>query len=781
MKDKTGNQYWNGVWISQGWERDILPIGGYPVAFRKDYAFDNKPERAVIKVSAANRYVLYINGEWVSHGPARSFARNQMYDEIEITGFLAAGSNSFAALLIPYTPAIGCNPASKLGFILDGFAAYGGMEYELFTDSSWMARAANWYLPFNNMLSITAGFQEHFNATLEPVNWRTDAPGEADAWKPAWYVGPVGTPPWKAMCKRSVRFPVESMYDTALIWKGNSGRDILPENKNFAAIFNTDEIHGDYMQPATVDFLDNSKSNVYVFDFHKTRFVRPGIEIIEAFGELRVELYYSLELTDRPSAMVGFGGNTEGFVDTIVPREGNTSWEATYTRGFRFVTVKIAGSGSCRFKLAAKCCEYPYMQDTSFETSDNLLAAIWKISGETIRSSSNDVIVDTCSREDNLWTLDACVTAKAAFYTFGELDMWRRCLILIAQGIDEDGIPKSIVPSEYSYMCLFDQAFGWVCSCMEYYMMSGDVQFLEETAGPIERFIRQCEKYMTREDLFCPPDYSWYWVDWAPIDKTPYSLPINCLFLLAVDIAASIAEEIQSEILYDLAHNLTIRLRSAINRFYDDEMKCYKARIKPEMPLPSGNPMNNYMTGKEIPAHNIHGNALACLSKCGSARERHGAASFVADAIKTSGPAGKFGPGWTEFILSPLFEHGYGVEALACIKKNYGAFIDAQAPTWGEAFNGKEFNTAHGWGSSVNTLIIERVLGVRPLEPGWRKILIDPHPGDIQSIFYKLSIRGNLYIFILNNDSITVRVPEGVTILYKGEQFLGGGDICLNL
>ena len=49
------------------------------------------------------------------------------------------------------------------------------------------------------------------------------------------------------------------------------------------------------------------------------------------------------------------------------------------------------------------------------------------------------------------------VSGKAAYYTFGELKMWKRCLRLIGEGVDEDGNFKSVVPSEDSFMKLIDQ------------------------------------------------------------------------------------------------------------------------------------------------------------------------------------------------------------------------------------------------------------------------------------------------------------------------------------
>lgn len=768
----TANQNkWNGIWIGQDWKRDINPIGGLPIAYRKDYEFGFKPERALIKVTASPKYALWINGRAVCFGPARSFPKYQSYDEIDITDFLFKGNNSFAAIVLPFIPAVGCSPASRLGFILDGFASYKGESLEIFTDASWKMKAADWYAPMEYLLSLTAGFQEHFNASLEPANWRKELPSEG--WAGAWCLGPIGTPPWKNMMKRTTSLLQEKVFRAPMVWKGEASRDIAAPYENLAVLFNKENIHGCYINDDIDEYHNNKNENVFVFDFGKTRFIRPGIDIVDASGKLRIELYYSLELSDKPYAMRGFESEKEGFADSIISRQGNTSWEAIYTRGFRFMTVKITGGGFCKFRLNSKTSEYPFPENALFQCSDSLLASIWKISAETLRSSTNDALVDTCSREDNLWTLDACVAGKAAFYTFGELKMWRRCLVLISQGIDEDGIPKAIVPSEYTYMSLFDQTFYWVFSCWEYYMASGDRLFLEEVINPIERLIGLSKSYVTEEGLYNPPEYSWHWVDWAPIDKTPYSLPINCLMLLASDAAGNIARALSNADLDSVTLTISEMLRNGISRFYDNESKSFKASIKPEVSLPMGNPMNYFGTEGMVITHDLHGNSLACLTKSGTVQERNNSMAFVAHRISEPfGSDNKFGPGWTEILLSSLFEYGFEKEAFICIKRLYGDFVKAGAPTWGETFDAKAFNTAHGWGACVNSLIVERILGIRPLEPGWRKVSIDPHLNCLDTFKYKLITPVGEIMLTAENGKLSVIIPKGIPFVYGGEIIL---------
>ena len=41
------------------------------IHFRREFEVDSIPERVIVHVTADARYTLYVNGCWVSHGPAR--------------------------------------------------------------------------------------------------------------------------------------------------------------------------------------------------------------------------------------------------------------------------------------------------------------------------------------------------------------------------------------------------------------------------------------------------------------------------------------------------------------------------------------------------------------------------------------------------------------------------------------------------------------------------------------------------------------------------------------
>lgn len=688
----------NAAWIAPGWKYSATAMSPMPMAFRRDYIFTGNIISADIKIAAFYKYVIFINGETVCYGPARSFATHLFYDKIDIKPYIKQGENNIAVVVFPSTGATAYAPVARMGLFIAGSVITDVQEIDIITDKNWIYRCADWYNMGEYFISMPTYYQEHFDRKKEPDGWKTD---NNLSWDKVFFLGHLGAPPFKKLSKRPIPMLIEKDFKPNCVWVGNAGREIITDG-NQAVLFNEEKIVG---KAFGKEELSNEKYNVFTFDFSKTGLFRPGIQI-NFEGEVKVELYYDILLYERPTAMRGFGREDEGFCDTFIPKEGEDCWEAIVPKGFRFLTVKISGSGRASFSLKCKSVDYPYGVMNIPDTDDDEIIKIWNCAAESIKSSTNDVIVDTCSRENVLWTADCCMTAQAAYYTFGETAMWRRVNLLIGEGIESDGTPKAVVPAEDSWMKLFDQTFTWVRSCKQYYDVTGDVDFLHEVTPRVYDFLSLCKSHITEKGLFIPPDYSWYWVDWAKIDRRPYSLAINALLIIAADSGMEMAKVVSDDKLFTLCENICKTVRKASEGFFDEKEGAFLGHIEPEKSYLYNS--FGFCDETMLNPYCVHSNALAIRAKIGDDRMRKGAAEFIAKNLEGE-PSDIMGPGWVYTILTPLFENGYEEIAIKFIKKAFLAFVDAGAPTFGECFDNREFNTAHGWGSSVNTLIFKYI------------------------------------------------------------------------
>jgi hypothetical protein len=693
-------------WISQSWGRDAQPVGGHPIAFRAVWNVPEKLESATITICGWPRYRLFVNGEIAGHGPARSFPEEVFYDTFDTSPLIVEGANHIAVILQPFTGVTGYEPTSRLGLLAAGEAiAANGSAFAFASDASWSARAADWYADEPNLISLPVGFQEHYRANLEPEDWKLGAC--EDGWGPVFIIGPAGTPPWLRIAARPVAKLVETPALPRLLWRANLPAQKTPTISNLAHSFNVDVQSAIPLTLGDSEWIDTADGNLVAFDLGKTRLARPGLAVASCEGDVRLECFYSTTYEDRPKADSGFNGPREGACDSFEPVAGRSSqWLALAPRGFRYICVRQTGSGRCRFRLDLRHVEYPYPERASPAIDDPELQVIWHTAAETLRSATNDTFVDCCSRENVLWTLDACISGKAAFYTFGDTAMWGRCLRLIGQGIDGQGVPMAVVPAHASFMCLIDQALAWVGSCRDYENLTGD-PIAADVAESVRRLLTLCAGHITTDGLFAPPAYAWHWVDWAPIDRSPYSLPINALLLLAADAAQSLAASAGYGPLLDLAERLAVQLRPRLSAFYDEDSTCFIDHLEPEA---RDVPVARVMLAEPAAGHGVHANSLACLAGVGTHEQRAAAMAHVVKLLeKPLDRPSPFGPGWTDTLLSPLFDYGYECEAIAFVKRAYGIAIDAGAPTFGEGFHGGRDNSAHGWGSSVNSLIAERI------------------------------------------------------------------------
>ena len=117
-------------------------------------------------------------------------------------------------------------------------------------------------------------------------------------------------------------------------------------------------------------------------------------------------------------------------------------------------------------------------------------------------------------------------------------------------------------------------------------------------------------------------------------------------------------------------------------------------------------------------------------------------------------PLGTFG--YYYYFLEVLFRHGRDDLAYELLRRYYGAWVRAGAPhdlqtgrgvpgagatTFGEHFSLSHLAgrtsipyeyEVHAYGTSAHLHFYNNILGVRPLEPGFRRLRIAPQPGDLQ-------------------------------------------------
>lgn len=181
-----------GSWI---WAPGAENPRNLHVYFRKTFALSAPPTSAVARVTADNRYVLYINGHRVSRGPARSHTRWMAYETVDIAKYLTAGPNAIAAVVQHYGEWTFRSQNARAGFLLEADIHNGADAMRLQTDASWKCLPSEAWARDVDKMDLQLAFPDVFDARKEPVGWNA-ATFDDSAWKSPAVIGPAGTAPW---------------------------------------------------------------------------------------------------------------------------------------------------------------------------------------------------------------------------------------------------------------------------------------------------------------------------------------------------------------------------------------------------------------------------------------------------------------------------------------------------------------------------------------------------------------------------------------------------------
>lgn len=67
---------------------NYLDIVNSYALFRETFDLSSVPEKAIMYITADQKYRLYVNGKYICNGPARGFQKSWPYDEVDIAPYL---------------------------------------------------------------------------------------------------------------------------------------------------------------------------------------------------------------------------------------------------------------------------------------------------------------------------------------------------------------------------------------------------------------------------------------------------------------------------------------------------------------------------------------------------------------------------------------------------------------------------------------------------------------------------------------------------------------------
>jgi len=403
------------------------------VAFRKRFSLSSAPAQASLYLFADVRYMLWINGRYVSRGPVRFNPKGPEYDTVEVGHCLHAGDNEIVVLVMAG------QSNGKMMLHVPGLTARldvagaEGARTILTTDETWkwsdQTRYRNPRVDWGNEMDV-------IDSTVEDGDW-TQLKYNDEAWKNA----------------------ISIAGDQ---WGGLSACRIPPLRET-----SLDVKLDDHVFPVTL----NAGQQAH---FHLDRLVQAYTVLdFEADANSVIQLPYAgISYKAGAGRQVYISGDTHGFNDGVI----------------RVVSGRVT-IHSC--KVVERI--YPFECVGSFDSSDPLLNKLWSVCVRSNQVMSEDAYVDCADRERTEWADDSPpdfdVTRVAmagpgrnGSKTYADPRLLEELLRRTALTLQPDGWVKAHTCSDRFdiHAKMEDRACDWVDQARLYCESSGDTALIRE-------------------------------------------------------------------------------------------------------------------------------------------------------------------------------------------------------------------------------------------------------------------------------------------------------------
>lgn len=746
-----------------------------------------------IAISARSYYRLYLNGEMIASGPARTAVHHCRIDELTAN---AQGDCHIAIEVAAYSkPEMYCNDCTmETGMLIAEISDAAGHVLTATCQEGWTCQALTYRRGLVETMSHCRGIVEYYDLTPESFTWRQKALSEKPvildekitflerrAPYPTYAAIPFRTlqtvydmreientapdfmitlaktanPQWYDLIPEEnlfldrLRKEKEAPFTGSLTWQKNCGRiQIVPGVAPAALLWDMAESEVGFLKfsvtvesPCIMDVLNSDvldesghlSSNTYATRFN----LQPGSYCLTTF-EPKLTRYVKLIL------------RTGGRVQMSAP-------------------VLLDDS-------------YPDDRSTYFQCSDGDLNRIYEAARRTLRLNTLDIFMDCPERERGGWLCDSYFTSKGAWQLLGDLSVEKDFIenFLLT---DPDSTWHGFFPEVYpgtrgtsGDVGIRNWTFWLMLELCDYDQRSGDHDFILQYKDRIEYFVRELLSLRGPSGLL--ENIGPIFVDWSlsnqPASMEPISVPVNCLAVCMLRQLAALydhgdwamAADEMSQIICDLDRS-HFSGGSGDSAYMDTESGQLKRGA--------------YQTESGV--------ALEIWSGFHKKQK-----DYLRSFVETMGscPKHRSNPniGKSNLFIGLMVRF----DALAKADK-----IDVLVNEWKDLYleelkigpgtlfeNISSFSGCHGFNGYIGTLITNKVLGLGEPMQKTKTVVINPHPGDLKwAGGSALCADGIIYLrWSADHEAhvldMELRLPDGWAAHYESPFELTGWKIRIN-
>jgi alpha-L-rhamnosidase len=717
---------WQASWVTHPTAplRDPLVLH-----FRRSLTLEAIPASYRVRVSADNRFVLYVNGERVGDGPARGDLAHWRYELFDLAPLLRVGKNLITATVWNwgvFAPV--AQISDRTAFLLESEAT--GDE-GISTPDGWQVEIEPGREPLDRSsvdlkTYMAAGPGEEFSAAHYDWNWQSDSDGSTG------WVNVAS--PMRDVISASANKAHSSNSTADNLW--GLTPDTLPhmeyEPTEVGRTVRVDAAKSFTAAPALRAFPTSAVTipagtHVHILLDRKTLITAYPILAVTGGRGAQIWLTYSEALYDEEMHK-GDRDEVEdrtahGLKDHFLPDGGRERvFEPLWWRTWRYLDLDIqTGDRPLTLNsLQARYTAYPFKEQATFESSDEELKKIWDISWRTAQLDAHETYMDTPYHEQLQYVGDTRIQALISYAVTGDDRLARQALKAFDDSRSPDGLTRSRYPSSLP-QTIPTFSLLWVGMVRDWWMYRPD-------AGPAVAAIPGTRTVMDWFAQYEQPDGLlkqlpwWSFIDWVPegtiptYDANGESCMTTLEYLGALEDAAALEQGLGDPQRAARYEGRAAHVRSGLLS------KCWNG-VQGLLAETSGR--NDYSQ---------QANILGVLYDVVPKERQQGVMRRMLVIDPGTTPTGILSASYYfRFYLARALEHaGMADEYLRSIDP-WRKLLPMHFSTWPEV-PGETRSDSHAWTAHPIYDLLTLVAGIEPASPGFETVRIAPHMGELPSL-----------------------------------------------
>jgi len=706
---------WPASWIASPLAPAKAPGVFY---FRKEIALATVPQHYWVHVSADNRFVLHVNGQYAAEGPARGDLFHWRFETMDLAPMLRAGNNVIAAVVWNFGEAAPvAQMSNRTGFLMQGdteaeAAANTGLEWRVREEAGRAVlsnnRPGGYY---------AAGPAEEIDGRVLDWNWDRQAEGDS-GWETPKLIGQAAmreaqdaNTNWDLV--QDVLPPMEHRLDDAGEPVRAEGLPSLPKLPAFPA------------QPLEIP----ANTHVTLLLDHRVLLAAYPELTLSGGRDAAIRLTYSEALYDAQGQKGNrneiVGRHIDGLTDEFFADGGTARrFEPLWWRTWRYMQIDVTTKAQpLRLDgLRAWFTAYPFDAKAAIAADIPELDGLWTTGWRTARLCAHETYMDAPYWEQLQYVGDTRIQALISYVMTGDSRLARQALV----NLDDSRVPEGITQSRYpSALPQFIPPFSllWVGMLHDYWMYVDDEPLVKETL-PHTRSVLDWFAAQQRPDGLLGRMRWWEFGDWTadyPSGVPPQEADGGSAFL-TLQFIEGLHDGEEMELAYgsqERAHQYAERIRRATAALNAQD---WDAR---------------YGLYADTPAKkswSIEANVLAVLLDVAPRTERAAIlrrvlASKPDAETRVEGravPAMSMPTYYFRFYLSRALEHAGMADLYLQQLQPWYDMLHLGLSTWAENPEPTR-SDCHAWSATPNYDLLTLVAGIRPDAPRFTRVLIAPH------------------------------------------------------